>query len=104
NLHARASGAREEKLMTLEGRVAIVTGSAGGLGRSHVRYLASKGARVVVNDLSQGAADSGAREITDAGGEALAIAGSVTDERAMAAMVARVIDDWSRVDILVNNA
>ena len=90
--------------MTLEGRVAIVTGSAGGLGRSHMRYLASKGARVVVNDLSQDAADSVAREITDAGGQALAIAGSVTDERAMAAMAARVMDAWGRVDILVNNA
>src|SRR6478672_7667466 len=91
-------------LMTLEGGVAIVTGSAGGLGRSHVRYLARKGARVVVNDLSQDAADSVAREITDAGGDAMAIAGSVTDERAMAAMVARVVDAWGRVDILVNNA
>jgi NAD(P)-dependent dehydrogenase (short-subunit alcohol dehydrogenase family) len=90
--------------MTLKGRVAIVTGSAGGLGRSHVRYLASKGARVVVNDLSQDAADSVAREITGAGGEALPIAGSVTDERAMGAMVARVVDAWGRVDILVNNA
>ena len=90
--------------MTLEGRVAIVTGSAGGLGRSHVRYLARKGARVVVNDLSQDAVDSVAREITDAGGEALAIAGSVTDDRAMTAMIARVVEKWGRVDILVNNA
>jgi len=90
--------------MALRGRVAIVTGSAGGLGRLHVRYLARKGARVVVNDLSQDAADSVAREITDAGGEALAIAGSVTDDRAMTAMVARVVEQWDRVDILVNNA
>jgi NAD(P)-dependent dehydrogenase (short-subunit alcohol dehydrogenase family) len=90
--------------MALEGRVAIVTGSAGGLGRSHVRYLATKGARVVINDLSQDAADSVAREITDGGGKALAIAGSVTDERAMTAMVTRVVDTWGRVDILINNA
>ena len=90
--------------MTLEGRVAIATGSAGGLGRSHVRYLARKGARVVVNDLSQDAADHVAREVSDAGGIAMAIAGSVTDERAMTAMVTRVLDAWGRVDILVNNA
>ena len=90
--------------MTLEGRVAIVTGSAGGLGRAHVHYLARKGARVVVNDLSQEAADRVAREIADAGGTAIAIAGSVTDERAVAAMVDRVLRDWGRVDILVNNA
>src|SRR4051812_30095702 len=90
--------------MALQGRVAIVTGSAGGLGRAHARYLARKGARVVVNDLSQDAVDSVAREITAAGGEALAIAGSVTDDRAMTAMVARVVEQWGRVDILVNNA
>ena len=90
--------------MALEGRVAIVTGSAGGLGRAHVRYLARKGARVVVNDLSQDAADNVARESTDAGGEAMAVAGSVTDERAMTAMVARVVERWGRIDILVNNA
>ena len=90
--------------MALEGRVAIVTGSGGGLGRAHVRYLASKGARVVVNDLSQEAADRVAAEVTAAGGSALAIAGSVTDERAMTALVARVADEWGRVDVLVNNA
>jgi len=90
--------------MTLEGRVAIVTGSGGGLGRSHVLYLARKGARVVVNDLSQEATDSVAAEIVAAGGQAMAIAGSVTDERAVAALVTRVLDAWGRVDILVNNA
>ena len=90
--------------MTLNGRVAIVTGSGGGLGRSHVQYLARQGARVVVNDLSQEAVDRVAKEITDAGGTAMAIAGSVTDERAVASMVARALADWGRVDILVNNA
>ena len=90
--------------MTLEGRVAIVTGSGGGLGRSHVLYLARKGARVVVNDVSREAVDDVAAEITAGGGKALAIAGSVTDERAVAAMVGRVIAEWGRVDILINNA
>ena len=88
----------------LMGRVAIVTGSGGGLGRSHVHYLARKGARVVVNDLSQEAVDRVAAEITEAGGTAVAIAGSVTDEQAVAAMVGRVLDAWGRVDILINNA
>jgi NAD(P)-dependent dehydrogenase (short-subunit alcohol dehydrogenase family) len=90
--------------MSLAGRVAIVTGSGGGLGRAHALYLASKGARVVVNDLSQPAADAVAAEIRAAGGEALAMAASVTDEARIAALVAETIHHWGRIDILVNNA
>jgi NAD(P)-dependent dehydrogenase (short-subunit alcohol dehydrogenase family) len=88
----------------LTGRVAIVTGSGGGLGRAHALYLAGQGARLVVNDLSQDAADLVAAEIVAAGGEALAIAASVTDEASVAAMVADVLGRWGRIDILVNNA
>ncbi|HRO87561.1 MAG TPA: SDR family NAD(P)-dependent oxidoreductase [Chiayiivirga sp.] len=90
--------------MPLKQRVAIVTGAGGGLGRQHALYLAGKGARVVVNDLAPEAAESVAAEIRAAGGEAIAIAGSVTDETGVAAMVARAVDAWGRIDILVNNA
>ncbi|MBW8304131.1 MAG: SDR family NAD(P)-dependent oxidoreductase, partial [Brevundimonas sp.] len=90
--------------MTLETRVAIVTGAGGGLGRQHALYLARQGARVVVNDLGQTAADAVAAEIVAAGGEALAIAGSVTDEAAVQAMVDRTMAEWGRIDILINNA
>ena len=90
--------------MALQGRVAIVTGSGGGLGREHALYLARKGAKVVVNDLSQDAADSVAEEIRAAGGEALAVAASVTDEAAVSAMVNQTVDAWGRIDILINNA
>ena len=90
--------------MALQGRVAIVTGSGGGLGREHALYLARKGARVVVNDLSQDAADAVAEEIRAAGGEALAVAASVTDEAAVSAMVNQTVEAWGRIDILINNA
>ncbi len=90
--------------MSIEGRVAIVTGAGSGLGRQHALFLARKGARVVVNDLAQSAADGVAAEIKKAGGEALAFAASVTDESAVAAMAARAIGKWGRIDILVNNA
>ena len=90
--------------MSLDGRVAIVTGAGGGLGRQHALFLARKGARVVVNDLAQDAADRVAGEITAAGGAAIAVAASVTDERAIASLVQRTIEEWARVDILVNNA
>jgi NAD(P)-dependent dehydrogenase (short-subunit alcohol dehydrogenase family) len=89
---------------SIDGRVAIVTGAGGGLGREHALFLARHGARVVVNDVSAGAAAAVAGEITAAGGAAIAAAASVTDVDAVAAMVGRALAEWQRVDILVNNA
>ncbi len=90
--------------MTLEGRVAIITGAGGGLGRQHALFLARSGAAVVVNDVSQAAADGVAHEIEASGGRALAVAASVTDETAVGTLVRRVTGEWGRIDILVNNA
>jgi NAD(P)-dependent dehydrogenase (short-subunit alcohol dehydrogenase family) len=90
--------------MMLQGRVAIVTGAGGGLGRAHALYLASQGAKVVVNDLGQEAADRVAAEIVAQGGEAFGVAASVTDEAAVNAMVEQVVARWGRVDILISNA
>jgi NAD(P)-dependent dehydrogenase (short-subunit alcohol dehydrogenase family) len=90
--------------MLLGNRVAVVTGSGGGLGRAHALYLASQGAKVVVNDLAQEVTAKVAAEIEAAGGQALAFAASVTDEAKIAAMVEETIGRWGRVDILVNNA
>jgi NAD(P)-dependent dehydrogenase (short-subunit alcohol dehydrogenase family) len=90
--------------MMLQGRVAIVTGAGGGLGRAHALYLAGQGAKVVVNDLTQEAADRVAAEIVAQGGEAFAVAASVTDEAAVNEMVEQVVARWGRVDILISNA
>jgi NAD(P)-dependent dehydrogenase (short-subunit alcohol dehydrogenase family) len=89
---------------SLEGRVALVTGAGGGLGREHALFLARWGARVLVNDLGAEAAAAVAAEITTEGGVAIPFAASVTDEAAVVAMVGRAASEWGRVDILVNNA
>lgn len=97
----------------LKGRVAIVTGAGGGLGKQHALLLAARGARVVVNDLggdvhgvggSVSAAQKVVDEIRAAGGEAIANGASVTDPEAVRQMVQQAMATWGRVDILVNNA
>ena len=94
---------REAGVIDLQGRVAIVTGAAGGLGRSHARLLAQRGARVIVNDLGDGA-ETVAQEIVADGGTAKAALGSVTDAAHMQAIADETLSDWGRVDSLVNNA
>ena len=99
--------------LDFKGRVAIVTGAGGGLGRQHALALAARGAKVVVNDLGgardgSGGSGSAAQAVVDeikaAGGEAIANGASVTDFEAVQAMVKQAVDAWGRVDILVNNA
>lgn len=72
-------------MIDLKGQIAIVTGAGGGLGRSHARLLATRGAHVVVNDLGEGA-ERVASEIRDDGGSASSFAGSVTEAETMQAM------------------
>src|SRR3954468_15307680 len=96
--------------LRFDGRVAIITGAGNGLGRSHALLLASRGAKVVVNDLggaatgggkSSAAADKVVEEIKAAGGEAVANYDSVEDGDKI---VQTALDTWKRIDIVVNNA
>lgn len=97
----------------LDGRVAIVTGAGGGLGRSHALALAARGAKVVINDLGGSRDGSGAgsemadavvAEIVAAGGEAVANYDSVATPEGGQAIVQSALDAFGRIDIVINNA
>jgi NAD(P)-dependent dehydrogenase (short-subunit alcohol dehydrogenase family) len=96
-----------------DGRVAIVTGAAAGLGRSHALALGARGARVVVNDFggdvhgtggSSEPAERVAEEIRRAGGEAISHGADVSNPEQVADLVARALERWQRIDVLINNA
>ena len=88
--------------MRLQDKVAIVTGSAQGIGRVYASRLASEGARVVLTDVLD--ADSAADEIRKQGGEALALRTDVTNEKSVEEMAQKTAERFGRIDILVNNA
>ena len=88
--------------MRLEGRVAIVTGAAQGIGAAYARRFAAEGARLVIADIDSGAAI--VDEIKGAGGAALDVPTDVADEASCNAMVAKTLAAFGRLDILVNNA
>jgi NAD(P)-dependent dehydrogenase (short-subunit alcohol dehydrogenase family) len=98
--------------MSVEGKVAIVTGAGGGLGKEHALLLASHGAKVVVNDLGGSVDGSGhsdmadlvVEEIKDNGGEAVANKASVSDKEGARSIVETAVSTYGTLDILVNNA
>lgn len=99
--------------INLKSRVAVITGAGGGLGREHALLLASRGAKILVNDLGVTTDGTGASitsaqkvvsEIIAMGGEAIANGASVTDYREVTAMIDEAVNRWGRVDILINNA
>jgi 3-oxoacyl-[acyl-carrier protein] reductase len=85
----------------LDEKVAIVTGSARGIGRATAELLADNGARVLVNDLDGDVAEQASSEI---GGETISFAGDLTHDGVPDEMVAKAVDQWGRLDIVVNNA
>lgn len=88
----------------LDGRVAIVTGAAQGIGAATARRLASDGAKVALADLNQAGCETVAGEIASAGGEALALACDVSNKDAVQRVVDATVERFGQLDILVNNA
>ena len=90
--------------MKLQGKVAIVTGAASGIGKAIAQRYAVEGATVVIADMNSDAANAAAADIKSAGGDALGVAMDVTSEDAVNAGVAATVAAYGRVDILVSNA
>jgi NAD(P)-dependent dehydrogenase (short-subunit alcohol dehydrogenase family) len=88
----------------VEGKVAMITGAASGLGAESARRLARQGARVVLTDLQADAGQAVADEILAAGGQALFLIHDVTDEARWADIVAAAVERFGRIDVLVNSA
>lgn len=94
----------ETQQIRFDGDVAVVTGAGRGIGRAHALELVRRGARVVVNDVSQDVADAVVAEIRDAGGEAIAVAVGVEVPADAETVVEAAVDTFGRIDAVVNNA
>ena len=90
--------------MRLEGKVAMITGGAHGMGAEECRLFAREGAKVVVADIREEDGRRVEAQIAEAGGEAMFVPLNVSDEAAWEAAAAQIVDRFGRLDILVNNA
>jgi NAD(P)-dependent dehydrogenase (short-subunit alcohol dehydrogenase family) len=88
----------------VDGKVALVTGAARGIGACSARLLAEAGAKVVVTDIESDLAEQVVREIRQAGGEAMALRLDVTDEERWQAVIAESVQAFGGIDVVVNNA
>jgi NAD(P)-dependent dehydrogenase (short-subunit alcohol dehydrogenase family) len=86
------------------GKVALVTGGSAGLGKEIARAFAASGAKVVIAARAQAALDMAAEELRSAGGDVLPVAADVTSDEQVVALVARAVEHYGRLDVLVNNA
>ncbi|GAA99960.1 uncharacterized protein L969DRAFT_610007 [Mixia osmundae IAM 14324] len=92
---------RVKMSLDFKDRTIIITGSGGGLGGAYATFFASRGAKVLVNDMNKEAADKKVKEITDAGGQAIANYDSVTSGNKL---VDQIVSKWGKIDIIINNA
>ena len=90
--------------MKLAGKVAIITGAASGIGREIAHLLGREGAGVVIADINKGGSDKVVEEVREAGGRALAVRTDVSRQNDVIEMVQKTIDEFGRIDILINNA
>nr|WP_199041764.1 3-hydroxybutyrate dehydrogenase [Dyella sp. ASV24] len=91
-------------MASLDGKVALITGAASGLGKAIAELYAKNGAAVAIADINQQAADAAAAEIIAAGGKAIGVAMDVTDEAAVNAGTDKVVAEFGHLDILISNA
>src|SRR6516162_5609590 len=94
----------EHDFMRLKDKVAIITGSAGGMGQSAAELFAREGASIVVTDIASDAGEETARKIRDMGGSAIFVTANVAKENDVKNMVGSAIDAFGHVDVLYNNA
>ena len=92
------------KAFNLEGKVAVVTGSSRGIGRSIAEHLASAGAKVVISSRKAEPCESVAQSIRDSGGDAIAITANIADKAQLENLVSSTRSKWGQIDVLVCNA
>ena len=91
-------------MMLLEGRTAVITGAAQGIGREIARLFGEHGANVVIGDVNAGAAADAAGRLGEAGVQAIGVRCDVTDQESMAGLIGSAVERFSTVDVMVNNA
>jgi NAD(P)-dependent dehydrogenase (short-subunit alcohol dehydrogenase family) len=87
----------------LDGKVAVVTGGAHGIGRASAKALGVEGAKVAIGDIDEAGGDRSAREIRDAGGDAVSVRTDVTSMADVEALVGAAVERWGRLDVMFNN-